>query len=67
MIDSYYESAILFVNGYHVYKYMWEATIGENLPCRKELNHRYDPFAVAVPGYWIIVGVIAHRRNSTSK
>ena len=50
---------------YHAYKDIWEATIGQNLPCRKELNNRHNPFAFAAPGYQIIVGVIARGQNST--
>ena len=26
-----------------------EVTIGENLPCQRELNNKHNPFAVSVP------------------
>ena len=55
--NGYYEFAVpTSVKGYHMYK---EGTIGENLPCWKELNCRRNPLTVAFPGYWIIVGVTA--------
>ena len=31
-----------------MYKDVWNATIGENLQCQRELSNRHDPFAVAV-------------------
>ena len=36
------------VRGYHEYKDIWEAAIGEILQCQRELSNRHDPFAVAV-------------------
>ena len=63
--DCYYEFAILTsVKGYHVYKDIWEANIGKNHLCQRELNKRHDLFAVAVPGYRIVVGLILHGRNT---
>ncbi len=37
------------VRGYHVYQGVWDPTIGEELPCRKEHGNTQDPYAVAVP------------------
>ena len=53
----------------HVYKdvHVWEATIGKNVPCWRELNNQHDLFTVAVPGYRIIVGIIMCGRNSLGK
>ena len=68
MTNRYCEFSIpSSVRGYHVYKDIWEAIIGENLLYWKELNNRRDPFVVAVPGYQTIVGVIVHGRNTTGK
>ena len=36
------------VRGYHVYKDVWEASVGQLLPCRKEGSNPHDPYAVAV-------------------
>ena len=44
---------------------IYEATIGENLLWQGELNNIYDPFAVAVPGYQIVISVIL--QGSTCK
>ena len=33
------------VRGYHVYKDVWEAAIGEELSCKRELENHQDPFA----------------------
>ena len=41
--------AITFVvRGYHVYKDIWAAEIGSELPCFPEPHNREDHFAVAV-------------------
>ena len=36
------------VRGYHIYKDIWEAPIGEVLTCRKEEGNVHDPYFVAV-------------------
>ncbi len=36
------------VRGYHVYKDVWEAAIGEVLVCRREPTNVIDRYAVAV-------------------
>ena len=32
------------IRGYHVYKNVWEAFIGERLSCNKEVNNVHDPY-----------------------
>ncbi len=34
------------VRGYHVYKDIWEASVGEELPCQRENGNHADLFAV---------------------
>ncbi len=34
------------MRGYHVYKDIWEASVGEELPCQRENGNHADPFAV---------------------
>ena len=36
------------VRGYHVYKDIWDAVVGEEFPCKRKDGNRVDPFAVAV-------------------
>ena len=36
------------VRGYHVYKDIWTAVVGEEFPCKRETGDTFDPFAVAV-------------------
>ena len=36
------------VRGYHVYKDIWTAVVGEEFPCKRETGNTFDPFAVAV-------------------
>ena len=36
------------VCGYRVYKEIWCAAIGEELPCKKEVENHHNPFVVAV-------------------
>ena len=44
------------VRGYHVYKDVWDANIGETLPCEVESGNTSDPYAVAVKQGSTIVG-----------
>ena len=34
--------------GYHVYVAVWEAAVGQILPCKREGGNIHDPYAVAV-------------------
>ena len=36
------------VRGYRVYRHIWDATVGEELSCVREVENYCDPFAVAV-------------------
>ena len=36
------------VSGYHMYKEIWCAAVGEELSCVREVENHRDPFAVAV-------------------
>ena len=44
------------VRGYHVYKDVWDAAIGEELDCQRETCNSKDRYAVAVLSDGIIVG-----------
>ena len=52
------------VRGYHAYKDIWEASVGEELPCQREIGNRADPFAVAVIKSGQTVGHIPRRISS---
>ena len=52
------------VRGYHIYKDIWEASIGEELPCQRESGNRADPFAVAVVRSGVTVGHIPRKISS---
>ena len=36
------------IRGYHVYKTVWTAILGEELECRREVNNSVDRYAVGV-------------------
>ena len=36
------------VHGYHVYRSVWEAAVGQVLPCQRERSNTHDPYAVAI-------------------
>ena len=36
------------VRGYHIYSDIWEASVGEQLPCELEGGNSADPFAVTI-------------------
>ena len=40
--------ATFVIHGYHVYKDIWTAVIGERRNCEREFGNRHDPFAVAI-------------------
>ena len=44
------------VRGYHVYKDVWSAALGEQLSCQREPTNTSDPFAVAVVRSLVTVG-----------
>ena len=44
------------VCGYHCYNAIWDAAIGEELPCKLELSNLEDRFAVAVVRGEVTIG-----------
>ena len=52
------------MRGYHIYKDIWEASVGEELPCQRESGNRADPFAVAVVKSGVTVGHIPRKISS---
>ena len=36
------------VHGYHIYKDIWDAVIGEELRCEREPDNRRDRYAIAI-------------------
>ena len=54
------------VRGYHVYKHVWDANIGETLPCEVESGNASDPHAVAVKEGSTIVGHVPRAISAVS-
>ena len=52
------------VRGYHVYRDIWEASVGEQLPCEREGGNGADPFAVAIKRSGAVVGHIPRKISS---
>ena len=46
------------VRGYHEYRYIWDAAVGETLQCHCEVGNVHDPYAVSVKKGSTIVGHI---------
>ena len=44
------------IRGYHIYKEIWDAAIGEHLTCERENSNNHDRYAVAVTKDRTIVG-----------
>ena len=44
------------VHGYHIYRHIWEAAVGETLICEREPTNHNDRNAVAVIKAGMIVG-----------
>ena len=49
------------VRGYHVYNDIWEASVGEELPCHRKDGNPTDPYAVAIKRSGVIVGHIRRK------
>ena len=49
------------VRGYHVYKDIWAALVGEHLPCRRKTTILADHFAVAIMKGENVVGHIPRK------
>lgn len=52
------------VRGYHVYRAVWEAVIGQVLPCQHERSNTHNPYAVAVVDRGVIVGHVPRSISS---
>ena len=44
------------VRGYHIYKHIWEAVVGETVECQREPCNMKDRYAVAVIKDGVIIG-----------
>ena len=51
------------VRGYHVYKEVWCAAVGEEMSCVREVNYR-DPFAVGLMRSGVVVGHVQRKTLS---
>ena len=54
------------MRGYHIYSDIWEASLGEQLPCERESGNGADPFAVAVKRSGAVVGHIPRKISSVA-
>ena len=52
------------MRGYHAYKDIWTAVVGEELPCQREVGNRVDVFAVAVMRGETVVGHVPKKISS---
>ena len=48
------------VRGYHIYKDVWEAALGQLLPCQREPGNIHDPYAVAVVETGVVTRIVGH-------
>ena len=53
------------VRGYHKYKDIWEAEVGENLVCERETGNVHDLYAVSVIKSGVVVGHVPRKISST--
>ena len=49
------------VRGYHVYKDIWDAVVGEEFPCKHEDGNRANLFAVAVVRGDTVIGHVPRK------
>ena len=48
------------IHGYHIYKDIWNAPVGETVVCERESRNARDPFVVALWKERAIVGHVPH-------
>ena len=53
------------VRGFHVYKAIWEAAVGEELECGRERGNRVDRYAMAVVKDETVVGHVPRKISCT--
>ena len=46
---------------YHIYKNLWDASVGEELPLKKDSGNEMDPYAVAVMRRSTIIGHVPRK------
>ena len=49
------------IRGYHIYKTVWEATVGEELQCIREPTNISDRYAISVIKEGIVIGHLPKR------
>lgn len=54
------------IRGYHIYKDIWHAAIGQHLSCRREPDNTSDRYAVAVIKDGIIIGHLPRKISKVS-
>ena len=52
------------IRGYHQYKAVWDAQVGEQLQCRREMSNPHDIYAVAILKSGVVVGYIPQKISS---
>ena len=52
------------VRGYHKYKDIWDATVGEQLQCQRENGNIHDIYAVSVQKSGVVVGYVPRKISS---
>ena len=52
------------VRGYHIYKEIWDAVVGQEFPCKRKDGNRVNPFTVAVVRGGIVIGHVPGKISS---
>ena len=56
---------ILLIQGYHMYKEIWEVSCGQVYPCLREVGYAFNPFAVSVMKDSDIIGHVSRKSLAT--
>jgi len=54
------------IRSYHIYKDVWEAALGQQLPCQREPGNIHDPYAVAVVETGVATQIVGHVQHAIS-
>ena len=59
--------AVFCVRGYHIYKDVWRAVVGEDLECERETSNAHNRYAAAVTKEGCVISILIKRSNGTSR
>ena len=54
-------ACVASATGYHVYRTIWDAAIGEDLVCEREPSNEHNRYAIAIKKDGVIIGYLPQK------